>query len=170
VDRCDSCSFVYADLPVPDIATRLRLLAAEYPDRLERVDDRSLRARPEPETWSALEYTCHVRDVFRVQRERVALTLTVDVPEYVPMGRDERVVDDRYNEQDVTVVLADLVASADELATALEALDDAQWRRTGIYSWPTRAERSLEWVGRHTTHEAMHHLRDIDRDLEAVRT
>ena len=168
MDRCSSCAFVYADLPVPEIATRLRVLAAEYPDRLAHVDDRPLRARPEPETWSALEYTCHVRDVFRMQRERVALTLTIEVPEYVPMGREERVVDERYNEQDVTVVLGDLVAAADELAIALEALDDAQWRRTGIYSWPERAERSLEWLGRHTTHEAMHHLRDVDRGLQAV--
>jgi S-DNA-T family DNA segregation ATPase FtsK/SpoIIIE len=168
VDRCDSCSFVYADLPVPDIAARLRLLAAQYPDRLALVDDPSLRARPEPETWSALEYTCHVRDVFRVQRERVALTLTVEVPEYVPMGRDERVVDDHYNEQVLTIVLADLVVAADDLATAFEALDDDQWLRTGIYNWPERAERSLEWLGRHTTHEAMHHLRDIDRGLDVV--
>jgi hypothetical protein len=29
--------------------------------------------------------------------------------------------------------------------------------------YPTPRQRSLEWVGRHTLHEAVHHLMDIDR-------
>ncbi|WP_406044517.1 hypothetical protein OG799_08560 [Micromonospora sp. NBC_00898] len=40
------------------------------------------------EVWSPLEYTCHVRDVLRVQGERLALALVTEEPEFTPMGRD----------------------------------------------------------------------------------
>jgi S-DNA-T family DNA segregation ATPase FtsK/SpoIIIE len=86
------------------------------------------------------------------------------------MGREERVVADRYNEQEPRVVAAELMAAAGALALDFEALDGAGWRRVGIYNWPERAERSMRWLGQHTVHEGEHHLIDIDRALETVRT
>ena len=40
------------------------------------------------------------------------------------------------------------------------------WQRTGIYSYPTREVRTIEWIGRHTAHEGEHHLIDIARQLQ----
>jgi hypothetical protein len=54
-----------------------------------------------------------------------------------------------------------LRARADALAETFEALDGAGWSRTGIYSWPTTAVRTVEWIGLHTVHECAHHLSDI---------
>jgi len=75
--------------------------------------------------------------------------------------RDERVVADRYNEQDPTVVAAEVVASAEAFTTLLEGLDDAGWERTGFYNYPERAHRTVEWIAIHTTHESLHHRGDL---------
>ena len=165
MDRCDACAFVYAELDAGDAPARMRAFAPAYRDRLVGPDASRLRTRPGPGTWSALEYACHVRDVFEVQNERVLLALAEDTPTFVPMGRDERAVDRRYNEQDPLVVAAELAAAAEELAVTLEGLDEAGWSRTGIYNWPAPAERDLAWLARHTVHEGLHHLRDVDADL-----
>lgn len=112
--------------------------------------------------WSALEYACHVRDVFRVQRERVQLALAEDKPAFASMRREERVVEERYNDQQPAQVALEIVGAAASLARLLESLDDQGWHRTGIYNWPERRVRAVEWIGRHTIHEAQHHLQDID--------
>ncbi|WP_433319425.1 DinB family protein [Micromonospora chersina] len=165
MDRCDECLFVYSALGSGELPQRLRDVAARYPAALYGVPDP--RRRPAPEVWSPLEYACHVRDVFRVQGERLALALRVDEPEFPPMGRDELVVTERYNAQDPEVVLADLATAADGFAARFGALGEGELARTGVYPWPQREARTLRWLGRHTVHEAEHHLLDIRRAGEA---
>jgi DinB superfamily len=162
MDHCDECGFVYSTLGRTDIAPALRELGPQYAARLTG-DQPRLRRRPAPDVWSALEYSCHMRDVLVVQRERLAQALVEDCPTFVPMGREERVVRDRYNEQDPAVVARELVEAADAAADAFAALDDAGWARTGIYNFPAPAERTMLWLGQHTVHEGRHHLRDVDR-------
>jgi hypothetical protein len=58
-----------------------------------------LRGRPAPDVWSRLEYACHIRDVLLVQRERVLMVRRGFDDEALPMGRDERVDHDGYNDQ-----------------------------------------------------------------------
>ena len=120
-----------------------------------------MRTRPTPDVWSPLEYACHVRDVLEVQRERLLPVRSEENPRFVPMGREERVVDRRYNEQDPAVVAEELGAAAEALAATLDALDPAGWARTGVYNYPEPADRSVEWIGRHTVHEIRHHHRDL---------
>jgi hypothetical protein len=100
--------------------------------------------------------------VLKVQRERVHRATTEDNPVYEPMRREERVDLDRYNEQDPASVAADIVMAADALAYDLELLDEAGWRREGVYGWPTIELRSMEWLAQHTVHELVHHHRDIE--------
>jgi hypothetical protein len=40
-----------------------------------------------------------------------------------------------------------------------------QLSRGCVYNYPTRVERDVLWMGRHTVHECVHHLLDIDRGL-----
>src|SRR3569623_2096533 len=63
-----------------------------------------LRARPRPDKWSPLEYGCHVRDVFRLYKDRLELMLSEDDPAYPNWDQDETAVRDRYGEQDQTAV------------------------------------------------------------------
>jgi hypothetical protein len=162
LEHCDDCGFVYAALSTAEIGDALRALGPDYRDRLSATPDADVRVRPAPDVWSALEYACHVRDVLVVQHQRLQLALVEDCPRFVSMGREERVVDLHYNEQAVDAVADDIDAAANELADAFAGLTDVQWERTGVYRWPTEAERTMAWLGRHTVHEGRHHLRDID--------
>jgi S-DNA-T family DNA segregation ATPase FtsK/SpoIIIE len=167
VHRCDECGYEYADLPRTEIAGSLRRDAGLYVERLEDLDDDVLRAHPRPDTWSVLEYTCRVRDIFRVQGARVVLALSEWEPSFAPMRRDERAVEERYSDQPVSRVARELTDAAATLAATFDGLSDEGWERRG-YNWPTRALRTVEWIGRHTVHEATHHRRDIDALLTAT--
>jgi hypothetical protein len=99
--------------------------------------------------------------VLQVQRERVLLAQEVQNPEFVPMRRDERVTEDKNNEQDPDVVAREIGAAGVALIEALEGLDDAGWMRQGIYNYPAPTLRSVEWIATHTVHELLHHRGDI---------
>ena len=128
-----------------------------------------LRRRPDEHTWSALEYACHVRDVFETYSTRVARTLVEDEPLLESMERDERPARERYNEQDPAVVAGELNERAEALAAAFESLASAEWERTAIHPYPEPAPRSLAWMARHVVHEGNHHLLDVGRVLRAAR-
>jgi len=130
-------------------------------DKLGTFDDAAVRTRPEPEVWSPLEYACHVRDMLAVQTERVVIAQREVDPVFVPMGRDERAVENRYNEQDPQLVSAQLADAAETFASLLDGLDAAGWERTGTYNYPEPALRAVEWIAIHTTHELLHHRGDL---------
>jgi DinB superfamily len=168
VTRCPECSYDYESLGRAEISQAVLALADEHRLLLAFVPPQRLRAHPRPASWSVLEYACHVRDVLRIQRQRVALALAQDTPRFVAMRRDERAVEERYNEQDPALVAAELTYAARQFAAALGELDDEGWLRTGVYLWPAPAIRTLEWVGRRTAHELAHHLFDDRRLLNSA--
>ena len=122
--------------------------------------------RRELHVWSPLEYSCHVRDVLIVQRERVLLARRADNPTAVPMGRDERADHDGYSEQTGADVAIQLEQAGQLMASALERLDNSDWERTLVYNYPDSAVRSLRWLAVHTQHEVEHHLLDVTRQLD----
>ncbi|BCJ40084.1 hypothetical protein GCM10010168_29420 [Actinoplanes ianthinogenes] len=164
-DHCAECGFTYRTVAPADLPARLRTAGASFAAALLASPD--LRRRPEPDVWSPLEYTCHVRDVLQVQRERLLLALSCDNPDFPPMGRDERVVTDAYNAQDPHTVLTALDRAAEALAAAFAALPPSGFERPGTYPWPTPTTRTMLWLGRHTVHELVHHLYDITRRTAA---
>jgi hypothetical protein len=115
--------------------------------------------------WSALEYACHLRDVFLAQRERLYLALVEDKPEFWPMNRDERPALARYNEQQPELVVSELDVAARLFARSCSYLTPEQWQRSCVYGYPARVERTLQWVAQHTLHEGQHHVLDITRGL-----
>jgi len=161
---CNGCGFDYDSGTLADVVATLTGNARAVADTVARGGD-AVRTRPDPETWSALEYECHVRDALAAMRGRIALTLAEDTPEYAPMGREELVVARQYNAQDPGVVAGELAREAELFAAAALALTDDDLRRTGIYSYPAPTERPLRWLIRHTGHEVQHHLEDITRGL-----
>jgi DinB superfamily len=168
MDRCDACRFDYYGFPRAEVAPRVTALAEAHGLRLTETPAALLREHPFADTWSCLEYGCHVRDVLSVQRARVQQAQDEDDPEFVAMGRDVLAVADRYNEQDPPVVAGQLGASAAALVALLGSLGETGWARTGIYGYPQREPRDVDWIARHTVHELHHHLADVDRVLAAV--
>lgn len=172
--ECEECGFSYESLSVADVPDTLRGFGKRYRIPITRglkgEDlDALLRAHPLDDTWSALEYACHVRDVLDIQRERIARARVEDDFTTTPMHREERVTRDRYNEQDPIAVTDAIAANAELLAADVETFTDADWARTMTYRYPEPATRSLEWVAQHTVHEGEHHLLDIGRVLRAAR-
>ena len=165
MSRCDECGYEYEDLSRAAATNAIRSLAAAHEAILTTVLAPRLREHARPGSWSALEYGCHVRDVLRFQRERVELAQAADNPVFASMRRDERAVQERYNDQDPTLVGAAVTARASELTAVLSGLADSGWLRAGLYPWPEPQIRTVEWVARRTAHELAHHLFDIRRLL-----
>ncbi len=129
-----------------------------------------LQTRPAPQVWSALEYSCHFRDVLLAQRERLYLALVEDTPRFWSLYRDERVVLARYSDDRLEEVGREVDLAASLIARAFTRLDDAQWQRRCIYPYPAPTPRTVAWLGRHTVHEGRHHLRDVDDVIDAARS
>ncbi|MDE3076443.1 MAG: DinB family protein [Chloroflexota bacterium] len=169
MERCNECGFVYDDFAVSAVAGGLRSSAERFRSLLlagTGADwETRLRQRPDPKVWSPLEYACHVRDVFLVQRDRLYHILVEDCPTLSPMHREERVGLARYNEDEPATVAAEIEFAGGLLARSFERLDETQWQWTCVYSYPAPTTRTVAWVGRQTMHEAIHHALDISRLL-----
>jgi hypothetical protein len=159
-DACQQCGFSYRMI-ASEILPWIPSDTNAFLDVFAQYDDTSASTRPSPDVWSPLEYACHVRDVLRIQRERILLAQREDEPAFAPMRREERVVEDRYNEQDPKVVADEIRAASAALLETLESLDDEGWARTGIYNYPEPQPRTVEWIAAHTLHELLHHRVDI---------
>ena len=115
--------------------------------------------RPRPDRWSALEYGCHVRDVFRLYDYRLGLMLTEDDPLYPNWDQDETAVAGDYASQDPAVVADELASAADAIAVSFAALSGDQWLRQGRRT--DGASFSVETFGRYFMHDPIHHLYDV---------
>ena len=164
VDRCAQCGFEYDLAEAESAGPAIVVGVAQCADLLGEPES-DVRRRRQPDTWSPLEYGCHIRDVLLVQRERVLAARRTDTPVFEPMGRDERVEHDGYRGQDPDAVARQLTDAAALFANVLSRLGDADWERGVVYGYPSTQERSLRWVAVHTMHEVRHHLLDLRRQL-----
>jgi hypothetical protein len=117
------------------------------------------RRRLAPGKWSALEYGCHVRDVFLLAGQRLDLMLSQDDPQFADWDQDATAVADRYAEQDPAVVAADLGRAAAAAAAGLDRVAGPQWQRSGRRS--DGAAFTVESFARYVIHDPVHHLYDV---------
>jgi hypothetical protein len=153
---CPECGFDAAKVARNDVVRLLDEKSEQWVGVLQRAD---VRARPDEETWSPLEYACHVRDVFRVFDGRIALMLAEDDPTYPNWDQDRTVIDDDYAAQDPQQVATELLAAAGALAARFAGVSGPQWSRTG-----TRGDGSrftVESLARYMIHDPIHHLYDV---------
>lgn len=120
-----------------------------------------VQQRPSDDVWSALEYGCHVRDVFRLYKERLKMMVELDDPLYPNWDQDAAAVEDRYGEQDPTQVATALSTAARELADRFDRVEGDQWERTGRRS--DGAHFTIESFARYLIHDPLHHLWDVKK-------
>lgn len=161
---CDECGVVAADIPLDGVGRIVRSMPPLWAEVLARPD---VARRPDDSTWSPLEYACHVRDVLRLYDHRLHLMLTEDGPHYPNWDQDASAVDDRYGEQDPSVVAADLAAAASAVAASFDAVGPDQWGRTGFRS--DGAAFTVESFARYFLHDPLHHLHDVGAPVPAWR-
>jgi DinB superfamily len=125
--------------------------------------------RPDPGTWSPLEYGCHVRDVHRLYDYRLSLILTQDDPLFPNWDQDETAVTERYDEQDPAAVAQQLSDAAEVIAGHFAAVSGTQWTRRGRRS--DGALFTTETFARYFIHDPVHHLWDVSgpRDSRLLR-
>jgi hypothetical protein len=160
---CPECGFDPARHPRERIGAEIRALAPVYDELLRR--DR-VRERPAPQVWSALEYGCHVRDVFELFLYRLNLMLEQEAPLFANWDQDETAVAERYDRQDPDEVRVRLVGAAGELADRYDGVSGEQWTRTGFRS--DGSAFTVESFGIYLLHDPIHHAWDIEQGYRSL--
>ena len=159
---CPDCGFDTRSIARAEVPAMIRANAAGWQRVLRRPD---ARQRPNDATWSPLEYGCHVRDVFRLYDQRLALMLTEDDPLFANWDQDETAVASRYREQDPAIVSGELLAAAEQVADRFASVSGAQWDRAGRRS--DGASFTVDTFARYFVHDWVHHLWDVGADSES---
>jgi hypothetical protein len=162
---CPECGFDGTAVAATDVARMTRDTAAAWAAVLARPRD-EVTARPADDRWSALEYACHVRDVFRIFDGRLDRMLAEDGPDFANWDQDETAVADRYHEQDPAVVSTELAEAAATIADRFESVAGDQWARTGNRS--DGSSFTVESFARYFVHDPVHHLDDVHRGFSRL--
>jgi hypothetical protein len=166
-ERCGECGFDATLLMTADAITALRSLGRRWREAFHDVPDDTLRRRPEPQTWSPLEYAAHTRDVLALLGGALDQILNSERPEFPaiepdPLGADGSAADHGYNALDPERVLASLERNATGMADrAAKALPEHFSRTATLGGDTVDGARILK----HAVHDATHHLKDVARTL-----
>jgi hypothetical protein len=153
---CDECGFNADAFPSDTFAPTIRENAAAWSTILAREN---VRERPQENRWSALEYACHVRDVYRLFNERLRLMLDKESPVFQNWDQDETALEDRYDLQEPSIVRGELLDAAGTYAENFAAVMPSQWDRPGTRSNGSRF--TVRSLGIYGLHDPMHHLWDV---------
>lgn len=155
---CPECGLDATRVAFASIPEIVRDNASQWPAVLKRPD---VRERPDDHTWSPLEYAAHVRDVFRIFRERLALVRAEDDPAFENWDQDEAALAGRYDMQNPATVSMELVDAAALVADAFAAVPATELDRTARRS--DGASFTIASLGRYFIHDPVHHLWDVTR-------
>ena len=154
--RCPECGFDAAALRL-DLAGEV--LTAAIAIVLEALTAADAGERPRPDTWSPLEYACHVRDTCDVFRGRIALVLAHDNPTFPNWDQDATAVERHYGQQDPRAVAVELQEALGALLHQVDAVPPDAWSRPAVRSNGSRF--TLDSLIRYLVHDPVHHAHDV---------
>jgi DinB family protein len=167
-EHCDECGFDGSRYDGPALLTAISDLGPQWRALLATAGER-LRVRPAPETWSALEYAAHSRDITALHLFGVEQALTGDEPVVPAIDADSLVEASAatYLDENPDAVVARLDREARRLETSATDAGVANWNLAiTIGDERNTVRRLLE----HALHDSMHHLDDVERGLHALRS
>jgi DinB superfamily len=157
-EPCTECGYDAESIEIASVGATIRQISTMWPALLDRPD---VTTRPNDSQWSALEYSAHMRDVFRLFDVRLAVMLGPaggTFPSFDPQATADAA---DYNNESVAQVLASLQASAESLAAKLDSITDAALARSA------HREDGVEFFvaswAKYVVHDPMHHVVDIQR-------
>jgi hypothetical protein len=160
---CAECGFDTTAVTGPEVADQVRANAAAWRGLL---DHPAAGGRPSADRWSAHEYACHVRDVFRLGSYRIGRMLHEDGPTFQDWDQDETAEATGYATQDRAAVLDDLEAAGAALAILLDGVPDDGWDRPGTRS--DGARFTVATFARYVLHDPVHHVWDVEQGYAAL--
>jgi hypothetical protein len=122
--------------------------------------DAAIRARPRKGSWSPLEYTAHVRDVYALFDRRIQAILKTPGSELEIIDHNIAVAEGGYNRLAAPALAGELVVRADRLAATLQKVRPWQWSLRGFRG---DESRTIEEIAKRAVHEGRHHLMDVER-------
>ena len=155
--RCEQCGLAASEIDPATIAERAFVAAEEWVQILRSSP--AVTARPKPDVWSPLEYGAHVRDVYRIFDERLALMLAEDEPTFASWDQNQTAIEERYSQQDPEVVAEELEAAAQAFVARIQAIKPEQWDRRARRS--DGAEFTTLTLCQYFLHDVIHHLWDV---------
>src|SRR5205823_64752 len=169
---CPECGLDYGTISPQDAVRAVRSFPRRYRAVLKGFEDDDgdpdavIRRRPDPKTWSGLEYTAHVADVFDAMEPMLREMVQKDNPRIVdPWDPDERAVAARYDARTTSEVLDWLDRSAERMAATLESFSPDDWKRTE----PSTASTSTtprRWGGSSAEYKRMRQTGRLRRPLQ----
>ena len=160
---CPECGFDASSFPCNEVASALRENASAWPRLLQSP---VARVRPTDHQWSALEYACHVRDVFGLFDSRLVLMLEQDDPLFENWDQDKTAVADRYGEQDPEQVAEELQQAGAVLADRFDSIAPGAWTRRGRRS--DGSAFTIDSFSRYLLHDPVHHVYDVKAGFEEL--
>jgi hypothetical protein len=167
-ERCAACGFDGSAYDDAALTEAIVGLAAQWGALLAEAGEH-LHERPAPDTWSAIEYAAHSRDITALHVFGVEQAITEDEPTFPEIDGDALIEASAATDadEDPDAVVAQLDHEARRLATIATSAGPANWNR-GITVGAQRStiRRLLE----HALHDSLHHLDDVERGLRVLRS
>ena len=158
--QCGECGFDASTFDSVRTTVALRDQVRRWTSVLERKD---VRTRPRPGIWSPLEYSCHVRDVFRKFDERLKLMLETVDPAFENWDQDATAIEDRYEMQNPDLVAQELNEAGLSIAARFESVKKDQWMRRGFRS--DGSVFTVDSIAKYLMHDPVHHLWDVGAEV-----
>lgn len=158
-EPCAECGFVW-ETPILE---SFRIIE-ELPGGIRSLADHAgpeLFERPEPQRWSIAEYVWHLADLFHLSAEWMHDIRTLDHPTHYAIDTDALTTLRGYNRLPLQTGLWSLEQSC-RLFVAEAAITDPS-RSCYYHDWQ---DVTAGQVVSFLTHEAVHHLFDVQRALQ----
>jgi hypothetical protein len=154
---CPECSFDASTVTPATVAGTVANMLPRWRAALRRPE---VTERPDETTWSALEYACHVRDVFTLFDQRLNLMLESEDAEFANWDQDTTAVEKDYANADPAVVSTELTAEGEQIAESFARVHEEDWGRKGLRS--NGSEFTVLTLAQYFLHDVVHHLHDVD--------
>ncbi|MDQ4500857.1 DinB family protein [Sinomonas sp. ASV322] len=155
-ERCPECGFEATGLTPRDVARRVDSTLPRWDAALRHAE---VRKRPDEQTWSPLEYGCHVRDVFELFRHRLELMLAEDGARFANWDQDATALEKAYADSDPEAVRAELAERGASARDAFAAVPEESYGRRGLRS--NGSEFTVVTLAQYFLHDVEHHLHDV---------
>ena len=153
---CAECGFDASAIRVEGLGSQVLALTTPWQYVLAGSD---VAQRPEPTTWSPLEYACHIHEVLDVFAERFALILRKDNPTLPNWDQDDAAVAGQYAAQAPARLAREIPGRAAALVAVLGRFAELAWERRALRS--DGAQFTALTLARYLLHDLAHHLHDV---------